>query len=433
MLIWALLSAIGLITIVAIRHWCFSRLDYSKSAQKALKQIAQHISLQEWEKARKCLLSLPDRKNKEALLCEIEILIGEMRPQEALEIAEEASRLFPEELHFRLLEAQCLLEQNRPEEALAAFQVCAPILRKEYDLLTLASALCRTGYTKEALDILNQLPPAQNGYRTEIAADAFYTQKNFPEAIAHYKKAIELKRPAHRLYLQIGHAHRRQGHLSEAETCFKALLDNNCQDIDAALGLGACLQERGAHHKAFLIYQTALCYSSRNLKVSHQAAFAALRAKKYDFAEKYLFEVLQNERDDPQLYAYYGYSQEMQQKWIEAESSYLRSIERFPAYCPGYRALAWLFGVGLSQRITKEQALHFAHLALKLKNDPLSWEILSAVSARIGEFDQAYQIQQLLAKQDKEPEQKARRQELLRHLRKKLPLGHLHIIRAEVA
>ncbi|HEY4831349.1 MAG TPA: hypothetical protein VIH61_02195, partial [Waddliaceae bacterium] len=172
---------------------------------------------------------------------------------------------------------------------------------------------------------------------------------------------------------------------------------------------------------------------TKDLRLLHQAGFAALRSKKYRAAETYFFEVMQQQEPDPQTLAYYGFSLENQKKWQEAEQTYLKLIQVFPAYPQGYRALAWMFGVGLSQTVSHEQGINYAHRALKLKNDTVSWEILSACAARTGAFDKAYQIQLTLAKQDADTQTRARRQQALRTLRKKMPLGNHHVLRSLVA
>lgn len=428
------LLTLALIGTISLHDWVKTRRLSSRSIQKKLKRISQALSLQEWEQAEKELVPLLEngKGGKEAALFEIRILRGLGKLQEALEKIHAKSRLYPEELLFCYEEGLILLKLNKPHEALNAFQACSSILRGESDLFYLASALFQTGAPKECFDLLNPLlTTTQNGHLAALAGDALYELKAFSEAIARYNLALELGCTTHHVFAQLGHAFRRLGNLSEAEKIFRGLLEKDPHDIDATLGLGACLQERGHHHKALLIYQSAL--ATKDLRLFQQAAIAALRAKKYRFAEAYFAEVLHKQGDDPHLLSCYALSMEHQKKWQEAEQIYLKLIQLFPAYPQGYRALAWLFGVGLSQTLSPEQGMHYAHLALKLKNDPTSWEILSACSARVGDFEKAYTIQLSLSKQDLDPQTRARRQQALRTLRKKMPLGDLHILRTQVA
>jgi tetratricopeptide (TPR) repeat protein len=430
------LLTLGFVAILTLRDWVATGSPSSKVVQKSLKRVAQLISLQDWEKAEKELLPFLEngKGGKEAYLLEIQILRGRGLLQEALHKTVIQSRVFPEELLFRFEEGEILLKLERAKEAVAAFQVCAPILRGEAPLFSLASALYQCSYPKECLEVLDPLlSSTQNGLIAATAGDALYELKFFPEAIARYTQAIALGCKTHHIFIQLGHACRRFGNLSKAEKIFRGLLEKDLHDIDAALGLGACLQERGLHNKALLIYQAALAKTPQEVRLLHQAASAAFRTKKYLVAENYFLALSQQQEPDPQILSYYGLCLEHQKKWQEAEQIYLKLIQLFPADYQGYRALAWMFGAGLSQTLSQNLGMDCAHRALKLKNDPLSWEILSACAARIGQFDKAYQIQLSLAKQDKDTQTRTRRQQALRTLRKKMPLGNHLIVRTQVA
>ena len=426
---------LGIITLIALRDWSFSARRSSKSIQKSLKRISQFITLKKWDIALKELKPLIEnsRGGKEAALFEIQILHGTGQLEEALSKIQEVTSRYPEELLFHLEEGLILQKQGKPQEALIAFQACSAILRNESDLLAYARALLESHYPQECLDVLTPyLEKSENGQLLALAADAFYELKNFPDAIHLYNQALSLRCVSHRSFNQLGHSYRRLGNLAAAEKIFRSLLDKDPADLEALLGIGACLQERGQHTKAFLIYQAGLSWN-RDLRLLHKAAYTALRTQRYRKAEEYFFEIMDAQELDSETMAYYGLCLESQKKWQEAEQNYLKLIEFFPTCHHGYRALAWLFGVGLSQTVSQTQGLHFAHRALKLQNDPISWEILSACAARSGAFDKAYQIQLSLAKHDKDPDTRNRRQQALRTLRKGMPLHDQHVVRSLVA
>lgn len=367
---------LGIITLITLRDWVHYARSSSRSIQKSLKRISQHISLKEWDQALKELTPLleNERGGKEALLFEIQVLRGTGRGEEGLAKIKEATLHYPEERLFRLEEGLILLQLGNPQEALAALQACVPILRGESDLLAYAEALLHSGKAQECLDVLKpHLEDAQSGRLAALAADALYELKNFQHAINWYHHALSTGCATHRVFNQLGHAYRRLGNLAEAEKIFRRLLDKDSSDIEAILGIGACLQERGHYTKAFLVYQTGLSWS-RDLRLLNKAAYTALRTKRYRQSEAYFCEIAQRQEADPQTLAYYGLSLESQKKWQEAEQTYLKIIELFPSCHHGYRALAWMFGVGLCQTVTQEQGLNFAHRALKLQNDPISWK-----------------------------------------------------------
>jgi len=426
---------LGIVALITLRDWIYFAHKSNKSIQKSLKRISQSISLKEWDLATKELSPLLTQKKgiKEAALFEIQILHGKGHFEEALTKIQNAQSKYPEEQLFRLEKGLILLQIGKPQEALEAFQSCSAILRGESDVLGIAEAYLRCGNPQKCLEVLNpQTEFSQNGQLFALVAEAWLELKNFQQAISFYNYAISLGSASHRIFNQLGHAHRRLGNLAEAENIFRNLLELDPSDIEAILGIGLCLQERGQNTKAFFIYQNGLSWS-RDPRMLQKAAYTALRTKRYRQAESLFFELIQYHTLDPQTIAYYGLSLELQKKWPESEQNYLKLIELFPSSHLGYRALAWMFGVGLSQTISQEQGLNFAHWALKLQNDSISWEILSACTARAGAFDKAYQIQLTLAKQDDNPSNHNRRQQALRTLRKKMPLHDQHVARSLVA
>lgn len=436
MFILIALLTLGLVAFFTIRDRVRTPRFSSKSIQNSLKLTAQYISLGDWDRATKELTPLLDagKGGKEAALYEIQVLRGTNRLKAALKQVEQKSREYPEELLFRLEEGKILLSLNQPRDAIEAFNVCAPIMRGETDLFFLASAFYHAGFANHCFELLKPfLSKTRNGELLSLAADALFELKKFKEAIDIYFHAMELGFKTYHLFIQLGHAFRRLGNLSESEKIFRKLLEKDPGDVAATLGLGACMQERGHYHKALLIYQASSAWETKDRNLMKQAGLSALRSKKFHFAEAYFCEVIQKEDPEPQMLAYFGLALEGQKKWQQAEQVYIRLIQLFPTYPHGYRALAWLFGVGLSTTLSNEQGINYAYFALKLKNDILAWEILSAVHARVGNFDKAYQIQLSLAEQDKDTQSRARRQQALRKLRKRTPLDNHHIIRAMVA
>jgi tetratricopeptide (TPR) repeat protein len=431
---FALLTLI-FVALIALRDWVYHARISTYTLQKSLKKISQAISLQDWDKAEKelAILLQNNKSNKETALLQVKVLRGTGKLQEALALIEAKSKDYQEELLFRLEQGLIFLELKKPKQALEAFKECLPILRSESDLLSYAFALHLAGCPKQCCEVLHPLlQSTRNAQVWTLAGDALHELKFFQEAIEAYNRAIKLGNASHHLCMQQGHAYRRLGNLAEAEKLFRKLLEKNPADAAAVLGIGACFQERGNYNKAFFMYQAALALE-KDIQLIQKAGYAALKCKKYRIAENYFKEILEQHQPEPLTLSYYGFCLENQRKWQEAEQTYLKLIQLFPSFPQGYRAAAWMFGVGLSQTISHEQGLNFAHRALKLKNDVVSWEILSAVCARNGNFEKAYQIQLALTKQDVDSQTKTRRQQALRKLRKKMPLDDHQVLRSQVA
>lgn len=432
---------IALITIVfviylSIRDWIRSSRITSSFIQKNIKAASQHISLGNWEEALERLTPLIEsgKGGKEVLLLHIQVLRGTHCLKEALAEVLEAARRYPEELLFRMEEGLILSELDRPKEALEAFRVCTPIMRTESDFLALSSVLNRAGYSAQAFELLEPwIKSTQNGELFSLVGDIFFERKQFQQAVHYYLRALKQGYQTHHVTTQLAHAFRRLGNLAESEKIFRKLLEKNRADILATLGLGACMQERGHFQKALLIYQSSGAWEKKDPRLLKEAGLCALRSKKFSYAAFYFRDIIRQTEPDATLLAYYALALEYQNEWQEAEQVYLKLIQLFPSCPHGYRALAWMFGVGLSQTLSQDQGLNFAHIALKLKNDSVSWEILSACEARMGHFERAYQIQMTLSAQDSGAETRSRRQQALRNLRKQLPLDGQHVIRSLVA
>ncbi len=425
-IIFALLL-LGLVLYLSLQHWLPQLLLSPHSIQTQLKKCSAHLSLHEWEEAKKELLPLlkKEKGGKETLLLHIQILRGTNHLEEALKEVSAASKKYPEELLFRLEEGKILVGLKRFQEALETFNVCAPILRTETDLIFYASAHLHSGHPHETLAILDPLLKiTQNGEIYSLAADALAEKNLWQEALVLYKNALALGYQKHHIWIQIGHAQRYLGKREEAEKIFRTLLDKDSSDIEATLGLGATLQDRGSFHRALLTYQSVPAWNSQDTRLLKQAALCALHTKKYHFAEKYFKQVVETTPPTAEVYTLYGYSLECQEKWGEAEAHYLKMIHLFPQFPQGYLSLAWLYGAGVAS-FSSEQGLYFAHCSLKLKNSITAWEVLSACEARKGNFKKAYQIQESLSLSDEDRESRFFRQEALRSLRKNIPFDPL--------
>lgn len=402
------------------------------AVQQTLSAISKHISLEEWDTATSKLIPLLENKKggKKAALFEIQILRQRKAYNTAHKKVKKAAQDYPEELIFRLEEGKILLKLGKPQEALTAIKICTPILRTEPDIYAYASALLQCGYPLQCFETIEPwLAHCQEGKLFSLAAWAHFELNDFGKTIAYYHQAIELGFKSHKLLVQLGHAYRRHGNLQNAEQLFKQLLEKDSMDIAALLGLGNCLQERGLHHKALLLYQSGKLWNQKDPRILLQAGICALNTQKFAHAESYFSQL----DPTPKTLSYLGYAQERQQRWQEAEQTYRRLIKEFPSNPNGYRALAWMFGVGITSTLSQDQAISYAHIALNICSDPLTWEILSACEARLGNFKRAYEIQTALMQTDEDRESRLRRQSALRKLRQEHPLNPTHVQHTLVA
>ena len=415
---------------LSIHHWIGNHRLTSKTIQTRLKHISKLLTMGEWSEAQNALLPMLHhaKGGPKAHLYYAQALRGAQLLDQALHTITHASKLYPEELLLRLEEGKILLELERPEDALKTFKVCGPILHTESDTLTLCLALLRGGFPQQCWQHLEKLlDKTQNSELVVLAAETLYILKRYAEAIHLFQYALELGGKNHRTLTQLAHAYRKLGNLAQAEQIYRNLLEKDPGDVDATIGLGQCMEERGEFQKAFLIYQSNHAWEKKDRRLIKQAAVVALQTRKYAYAERYFYELINRGDCSATLLSYYAYSLERQKKWPQAEKIYLRLIADFPSKPNGYRGISWLFGVGLTTTISEDQGVNFAHIALKLKGDTTSWEILSAVEARVGNFERAYNIQEGLLKKESNKSIRHRRQEALRCLRKNHPLNDNHV------
>lgn len=408
----------------------------SLAVQKTLAAISRHLSLEEWDLAASQLIPLLENKKggQKAALFEVQILRQKKAYQEALKKAQKAALDYPDELIFKLEEGKILLKLHKPKEALAAMELCKRILHTEADIYAYASALLQCGFPQKSFELLEPwLAECREGKLFALAAWAHFELKDFGKTISYYHLAMELGFKSHKLLIQLGHAYRRYGNLQQAEHLFFQLLEKDSMDVAALLGLGQCLQERGQFQKALLIYQSGKLWQQKDPRMLLQASICSINIGRFAHAEAYLTQILNAHELTPKLLSYLGYALEKQQKWQEAEQIYRKLIHLFPADPNGYRALSWMFGVGITTTISQEQALNFARIALNICQDPLTWEILSACEARIGNFKGAYEIQKALMQTDQDRESRFRRQSALRKLRQERPLTPSLVVHKLVA
>lgn len=425
---------LALLLYLTLCNWMHATRRTPHKIQKIARAASQYVLLGKWQEAHDLIAPFIENGEQEIDRIHIHVLRGTHRLKEGLEKAIACSGKYPEDLFFKLEEGLILLALDRAAEALEAFRVSAPIMRTETGALALATALNRTGEPTQAFEYLEPwIAETRNGELLALAGETFLERKCFSEAIQHFRRAMEYGYQTHHLFTQLAHAYRRLGNLAEAEKIFRTLLKRDGGDLVALLGLGLCLQERGHDQKALLTYQSSAAWERKDPRLLKEAGLCALRIKRYACAELYLGEIAANNEADPSLLASYALSLENQNKWQEAEQVYLRLVALYPSHPQGYRALAWLFGVGLSKTLSHEQGISFAHIAMKLKNDAISWEILSACEARAGNFEKAYAIQMELAKQDQSREERIRRSQVLRHLRMHHPLAGHQVTRSLVA
>lgn len=427
---------IVILGLFVFREWLTTRISFQKTVKEVQRKVSQEITLGNWELAAKELKPLQKRGlgGVETALLHIQILRGNKLFKEALHFIDESLFIFQHNFSLHRERGKVLLELGDAREALISFRLCEPILRSEEDILDLVTALFQTGDVEVAWSYLRDLvKETRNGRLLALAGDCHFYLEEYGLALELYQRTQDVGWSNYKVLLRMGHSLKSLGKFDKAENYFRQILQKDPSDVSSTLGLGACLEAREKYEEALEVYQTGKAWDVGDQNILRQAGICAIYTQKYDFAEMYLRESMKRGVACPQSLAFFGYSLEKQMRWEESEKVYLRLVKEYPGHVAGYRALAWLYGVGHSKTLNAERGLAMASKALELLPDTASWEMLSACEARAGNFKKAHSIQEGLSSQVKDEKTRLRRCRAMRTLRKKKPLSEHQVLRALVA
>ena len=400
------------------------------------KEVVNLIALEKMDMAEKILQPLIEKKLgfPFTIVLYTQLLRKTNRLNQAYDHIKTATESFPNELTLYSEQAKILLALGEPQESLNAFKKCYKILKHEEDIIDLSTAFIQANDNNNALKQLEYfIPTTKNGKLLSVVADCHFNKSNYEEAIIFYEKAQKHGFNNHHVMYHLGCCFKYISQIDIAKQYFYQLLEYDPGDVLAALAFGNCLESEALYHEALLCYQSSKIWDHGHPNILLQAGICALHLHKYEYAELYIHEALKRGLPTPRVMALLGYSLERQHKWEDAEKMYLKLIEKFPKHMFGYKALAWMYGVGLSTTIDAHTGLAFAHKALQLHPDTNALEILSACEARSGNFSQAYNIQEHLSVQTQDKEEQKRCQHAMRSLRKKNPLTKSQVSHALVA
>lgn len=424
-----------LLILLVLRVFLKKNSPTQKIFEKEWRDALRDSSLNNWEKAEKKLTRLWEKGHKtpEAALELALSCRGLKKYAKALNVLEEAISHFPERKKLLVEKANLLFEMGRIEEALPIFHQNERLLT-ESDLFNFISTLLQNEKYAIACSILDKNKSLVHSTRfLALAGDAYLHLEHFGKASEFYKQALEKGWVNHSVLTKQAHCLKCLGRLGEAKKYFRYLMMKDSEDIGACLGLGACFEQEGDYTRALNVYKGSSRWEEKDPRLLLRGGICYNYLGEYQKAHNYLLEAVNKGIVSAQVLTFLGYSLEAQKEWEQAQAWYLRLVEAYPNHPAGYRALAWLFGVGLSVDLTPEEGLSFAHRSVDLMPDAISWELLSACEARAGNFDRAHTIQERLSTEENDQFTKMRRQKAMRALRKRQPLNDQLVSKVRVA
>ena len=216
--------------------------------------------------------------------------------------------------------------------------------------------------------------------------EAYRALQRIPEAVACYRRALELKPDFAGAYNGLGIAFKDQGKLDEAIACFRQALELKPDYTEAYNNLGNVLRVHGRLNEAVTCYRRAL-----DLKADYTEAYANLGTVlkdqgKLDEAIACFRRALERIPDFAEAHFNLGNALKEQGKLDEAITSYRRALELKPDLVHGQNNL----GVAFNDQGNRAEAITCYRRALELKPDfAEGFNNLGVALKDQGELDEA--------------------------------------------
>ena len=404
--------------------------------QISVEDVESLVELHEWEQASAALKDLAKSKwsDPKIPLLEAKVLRGTGDLQKALSCLNRALELFPDDLSLISEKARVL---HLLKDAKSVINLLKPRLdsfQSEEDILEMASILYRSGVPDDAWNLLeSSIPSSSRGQLLALAADCQFALQNYSGALVLYMRGIDSGWNNRQVLLRLGSCYAQTEQWEVAKETYQKIFEKDKEDVCAILGYGHCLQSEGKLREALLLFQRDSVWSKGSPLVMAEAGICAARLGSFEFARRYLEAAYATGLRQPKMLAFLGYTYEQLRAWGMAERIYLELVRAFRSHEAGYVGLSWLYGVGLTVRLSQAQGLQMARRAVEMRPESSTWEMLSACEARAGNFKRAHEIQEKLVVQTQDQTIKLRRRQAMRTLRKGRPLDETQVSRIAVA
>lgn len=430
---WALV--VGLL--IALLAKVYLRISqFHRHAQQSIREVRRHIELKEWKEAEQKILPIFKKRGyrRQCLLDYVRITRALHHFAESEKWLSRASKLKMFEHKFFIEMAYKTYRHGVYHKTVQAFSLVPQDLLEELDAACYAAALGRIGEISAACTVIEPWISAVSHQETYLTVGYIYfIARRYQDSIEFYGRALALGPCSNEVLYQFAHSHRICGHYAEAQELFQRLLEEPRYKEEAYFNIGLCLQELGYASKALSIYQGSKFWSRGDARLMKHAAKAAMNQKNYQLAEQ-CWDVAfrcSTYSEDISCLLDYGLSLCILGKYSSAEKIYLKIVQKSPECVTACKALAWLVGIGYASIVSPSSGIEYAKRAVQITQSIETLELLSACQARIGNFDEAYEMQSFLSAYDHSLQQKTRRSQIMRNLRKKLPLDYHHFIEVD--
>ena len=187
----------------------------------------------------------------------------------------------------------------------------------------------------------------------------------YDEAVACYRRALELKPDYAEAHNNLGNALKDQGKLDEAVACYRRALELKPDYAEAHNNLGNALKEQGKLDEAVACYRRALELKPDYAEAHNNLGDALKDQGKLDEAVACYRRALELKPDYAEAHNNLGNALKDQGKLDEAVACYRRALELKPDYAEAHNNL----GIALKEQGKLDEAVACYRRALELKPD----------------------------------------------------------------
>jgi Flp pilus assembly protein TadD len=202
-----------------------------------------------------------------------------------------------------------LLENSKPEDALAAYRKASELTPKDPE------------------------PHLSAGLLHE-------RQKEFSDAEAEYKQVLTLDSNSTEAAIGLTNIYMKSGRLSEAEPLLRRLATERPDDAGIHLQLGRVLAAQNKKDDAIVEIQTALKLAPADSEAQRELAELLVQSKKLPDAEKIYRDLITVHPSDAELHGQLGEVLLNERKFPEAQQEFMTTIKLKPDFGAAYGSLA---------------------------------------------------------------------------------------------
>jgi len=214
---------------------------------------------------------------------------------------------------------------------------------------------------------------------------AYERRGNLPQAVANYRRAIEVDSNDYQALSNLGGVWIKQGRLDEAMSCFRRALAAEGRCLDAHNNLGVVLLARGETDRAIESFRRAVAIHPQYVEARLNLGLALTREGRGGEALRHLAQACHLRPDRPDAFCALGAALAAQGRSEEAIGSFRRALAMNPRYVEAHDGLA----VELMRRGELTDAAQHLQRALALRprwhRGHHHWGILLAAAGRHGQ------------------------------------------------